>query len=238
MPNAYFRFKQFTIHQDGSVMKVCTDSCVLGAWSALHTGGSERILDIGTGTALLSLMLAQKSSAPIDAIEWDPEACAQARENIRASPWPTQIKVIQADARTYRSPLSYDFIISNPPFFESDLRSTEDKKNIAKHGTSFTLEALLGVIKTNLQLEGVFTILLPFHRTEYFENLALQQGFYLQQHLILRQTPTHPPFRSICLFAAKKSVDVAVDRWTIKNDQGKNSLEFVQLMRDYYGEVQ
>ena len=168
MPNAYFRFKQFTIHQDGSVMKVCTDSCVLGAWSAMHAGECQRILDIGTGTALLSLMLAQKSSAPIDAIEWDPEACAQARENIRDSPWPTQIQIIQADARTYRSPLSYDFIISNPPFFESDLWSPDDKKNLAKHGASLTLEALLGVIKTNLRPKGVFTILLPFHRSEYF----------------------------------------------------------------------
>jgi tRNA1Val (adenine37-N6)-methyltransferase len=236
MPNAYFRFKQFTIHQHGSVMKVCTDSCVLGAWSTQHTAGSQRILDIGTGTALLSLMLAQKSPATIDAIEWDPEACVQAEENVKASPWPAQIRVIQTDARSYRIPLSYDFIVTNPPFFESDLRSPDDKKNLAKHSTSLSLEALLGVIKTNLRPEGVFTILLPFHRTEYFENLALGQGFYLQQHLILQQTPTHPPFRSICLFAARKPVEVAVARWTIKNDQGKNSLEFSQLMRDYYGE--
>src|SRR5450631_830225 len=123
MPNSYFRFKQFVIQQDRSTMKVCTDSCVLGAWTALQLGQVKTILDIGTGTGLLALMLAQKSEGLIDAVESDPESAGQARENIGQSSWSDRIRVVEKDARDYLNETHYDFIITNPPFFESDLRS-------------------------------------------------------------------------------------------------------------------
>jgi tRNA1Val (adenine37-N6)-methyltransferase len=235
MSNPYFRFKQFTIHQDRSVMKVCTDSCILGAWSAGHIHGSRRILDIGTGTGLLPLMLAQRSPARIDAIEWDPMSCAQAQENIRASPWSERILVTQADVRTYSFPAQYDFIISNPPFFESDLRSPDHKKNQAKHDESLTLEELLEIISKNLLSTGKFSVLLPIHRTDYFEKLAFTKGFFAELKLFVRQTPTHSPFRSISLYSMRKQKNLMIDNLTIKNDSGKNSREFCELMNEYYG---
>src|SRR4029079_12127328 len=112
-----FRFKQFTIHQDRCAMKVCTDSCILGAWTALRINGVRNkpdngvknisegqvsnILDIGTGTALLPLMLAQKTNARIDTIEYDPETCLQAGENIKQSPWANRIELLEGDVRDY-----------------------------------------------------------------------------------------------------------------------------------------
>ncbi|HEY4936229.1 MAG TPA: methyltransferase domain-containing protein, partial [Puia sp.] len=111
MPNPYFRFKQFTIQQDRSSMKVCTDSCILGAWTGPRLRGAKRILDIGTGTGLLPLMLAQKSEAHIDTIESDPETFTQAGENIKQSPWSGRIRLMEGDVRDYSFQYRYDFII-------------------------------------------------------------------------------------------------------------------------------
>jgi len=250
MPNSYFRFKQFTIHQDRCAMKVCTDSCILGAWTALRInevrnnpgnglknlteGKVGNILDIGTGTALLSLILAQKTNARIDTIEYDPETCLQAGENIRLSPWADRIQLLEGDVRDYIFPTAYDFIITNPPFFESDLRSPEQKKNMAKHNESLTLEILTSLIRSNLQPDGAFSILLPFHRNDYFKKLAGENGFFLQEELILKQTPSHAPFRSVLLFSNKESQKIIYEELTIKIE-GKYSAEFKVLMQDYYG---
>lgn len=242
MPNSYFRFKQFTIHQDRCAMKVCTDSCILGAWTALKINGVKNIfeghvrniLDIGTGTALLPLMLAQKTGARIDTIECDPDACLQAGENIKQSSWADRIQLLEGDVRNYIFPSAYDFIITNPPFFESDLRSPEKKKNMAKHNESLTLEVIASLIRSNLQPDGAFSILLPFHRNEYFKKLTGENGFFLQEELILQQTPSHAPFRSILLFSKKESQKIIYEELTIKIE-GKYSAEFKVLMQDYYG---
>jgi tRNA1Val (adenine37-N6)-methyltransferase len=251
MPNSFFRFKQFTIQQDRCAMKVCTDSCILGAWTALRINGVtnnldngmknlleykvKNILDIGTGTALLPLMLAQKTDARIDTVECDPETCLQAGENIKSSPWSNRIQLLEGDARDYFFPSVYDFIISNPPFFDSDLRSPEQKKNMAKHNESLTLEKLIGLIQSNLQPDGAFSILLPFHRNEYFKKLAGENGFFLQEELAVKQTPSHSPFRSILLFSSMKSQKIILEELTIKKADGKYSGEFKSLMEDYYG---
>jgi tRNA1Val (adenine37-N6)-methyltransferase len=235
MPNSYFRFKQFTIRQDRSAMKVCTDSCILGAWTGARLYGAKRILDIGTGTALLPLMMAQKSSAVFDSIELDHESFMQAGENIQESPWSERIRVIEGDARRYLFQLKYDFIITNPPFYESDLRSPEQKKNKAKHEESLTLDELISVIRSCLMNNGSFSILLPFHRSDYFEKLASANGFFLYEKLIVHQTPSHPPFRSIFLYGTIKPDQVILNELIIKDSEGKYSREFVELMKGYYG---
>lgn len=109
-------------------MKVCTDSCLLGAWTAERINGAATILDIGAGTGLLSLMLAQKTTARIDCIETDHDAAMQAQENIAGSPWEERIHLIEADVRKFECKNSYHFVICNPPFFESDLQSPQEKK--------------------------------------------------------------------------------------------------------------
>ena len=235
MPNSYFQFKQFTIQQDKSAMKVCTDSCILGAWSVKHIHGAKKILDIGAGTGLLSLMLAQKSESLIDSIELDPESAAQALENITVSPWHTRIRLLEGNVLHYPLPPDYDFIISNPPFFESDLRSPMEKKNKAKHNETLTLDELTVVIRKHLKITGTFSILLPHHRSDYFEKLASTNEFFLLEKLTVRQTSAHQPFRSICLFGFQKPKTINSMELVIKNENGKYTSEFVDLMSDYYG---
>src|ERR1700684_2120654 len=150
MPNSYFRFKQFIIHQDKSAMKVCTDSCIFGAWTVKHLNGAKKILDAGAGTGLLSLMLAQKSESQIDSIELDPDSAVQALENIMASPWSKRIRLLEGNVLYYPLRSEYDFIISNPPFFDSDLRSPMEKKNKAKHEETLKLDELIVFIRNHL----------------------------------------------------------------------------------------
>jgi tRNA1Val (adenine37-N6)-methyltransferase len=234
MPNSYFRFKQFIIQQDRSTMKVCTDSCILGAWTALQLSQVKTILDIGTGTGLLALMLAQKSESAIDAVESDPESAGQARENIGQTPWSDRIRVVERDVRDYSNDAYYDFIITNPPFFESDLHSPIHKKNQVKHDVSLTLDQLLTVIGKNLKPDGHFSILLPHHRMAYFENLAITNKFFLLKKLTVRQTPAYAPFRSICLFGYQKPPDAISEELNIKENDGKYSRGFTLILKDYY----
>lgn len=215
-------------------MKVCTDSCVLGAWTAKRLQGVNRILDIGSGTALLSLMLAQKSNSLVDAIESDSESATQALENITASPWHHRIRLLESDIRNYTLQGAYDFIITNPPFFESDLPSPVEKKNKAKHDESLTLGELIIAIRANLKTTGAFSILLPFHRSDYFEKLATANGFFLREKLLVRQTPRHDPFRCIYLFGFQIIETPVSMELIIKNEKGKYSAEFAELMGEYY----
>ncbi len=234
MPNSFFRFKQFTIHQHRTAMKVCTDSCLLGAWTAERINGAATVLDIGAGTGLLSLMLAQKSKARIECIETDHDAALQALENIAGSPWRGRVHLTEADVRTFEFKRRYDFVISNPPFYESDLHSPQEQKNKARHETSLSLEELIRALHSCLDPLGSFSILLPFHRSDYFENLALNNGFFLRERWIIRQTPKHDPFRSICLFSYEKQNTVIGQDMYIKDQSGKYSTEFKLLMNDFY----
>ena len=136
MSNSYFNFKQFTVNQDRCAMKVTTDSCLFGTWvakemQAATTHNVKTMLDIGAGSGLLSLMVAQKNAVLIEAVEIDADAAQQARENVAASPWKDKINVVNRDVLQWKPSHSYDFIFSNPPFYENDLKSDKKGKNIA-----------------------------------------------------------------------------------------------------------
>jgi len=234
MPNTYFQFKQFTIQQDQCTMKVCTDSCILGAWFAEKIPSYSTILDIGSGSGLLMLMLAQKSKAKIFGVEIDLPTCKQSKENIAESKWHDRLKVFPGDVLTHSFADKFDFIIANPPFFEDDLLSPNKEKNIAKHSSLLTLEGLIKTIQTNLDPAGSFGILLPYHRAAYFEELAVKNNFYLTEKLFIRQTPKHNFFRNILHFS--KNIETKPDSFelTIHNENGNFTEEFIDLMKDYY----
>jgi tRNA1Val (adenine37-N6)-methyltransferase len=235
LPNNYFQFKQFTVQQDNCAMKVCTDACLFGAYIAgeIQDKPLKKILDIGTGTGLLPLMLAQKNKAVIDTVEIDNAAYEQAKANLAATPWATQINIFNTDIADFNNSSKYDCIISNPPFFEADLQSDDKQKNAAKHDTSLTLQQLLNNVDKLLNSEGLFTVLLPYHRTEYFINLARTVKLNCYKKVLVKQTPKHDYFRSMLIFS-KQSADTKQEEIIIKNEQGIYSDEFISLLKDYY----
>jgi len=234
MANSYFEFKQFIIHQDQCAMKVCTDACILGAWFAEKTPSWSLVLDIGSGTGLLMLMLAQKHRGEIQGIELDLASFKQLKENIALSKWKEELSVFPGDVRSFSFPDKFDFIICNPPFFEGDLPAASEAANLARHSKELTLSALLTVIDTNLAIGGSFGILLPYHRVDYFCELAAGSGFYLQETLLVRQTPQHDFFRGILHFSRHRGNFVPAAELCIKNAAGVYTEEFVELMKDYY----
>ncbi|HET6254701.1 MAG TPA: methyltransferase [Puia sp.] len=235
MRNGYFQFKQFTVHQNQCAMKVCTDACILGAWFADKTPAYARVLDIGSGTGLLMLMLAQKHKGTVHGIEIDLDAFHQLKENIGGSPWRQSLKVYPGDVRSFTFPDKFDFIISNPPFFENDLPASSAAANLARHSKELTLSELLEAIDANLSHKGSFGVLLPYHRTAWFEEQAATgHGFTLREKLLVRQTPRHDFFRSILYLSRHRDNFVPTTELTIQDETGAYTEDFIELMQDYY----
>ena len=230
-----FSFKKFTVLQDRCAMKVCTDACLFGAWvaAAIENTAVQHILDIGTGTGLLSLMLAQKTSAEIDALEINADAATQAKENVAASPWRERVQVHCTDAASFVSQNKYQLIISNPPFYENDLRSPDENKNAAKHDSTLTLENLLKIISAHLAPGGSAAILLPYQRSAAFEKAAAQHSLFVQQKTIVQQTANHAPFRSMLLLSSNQ-IAFTPNNLLIHLPDRQYSPAFTQLLKDYY----
>lgn len=241
MSNSYFRFKQFTIQQDKAAMKVTTDSCLFGAWVAKkmaeHTGTSIQLLDIGTGTGLLSLMLAQKNTGcTIDAIEIDRNAYEQALENVMNSPWKEKIHVLHADIKLFEPRKKYDIIISNPPFYEKELKAEDENKNIAHHNAGLSFSDLFEVIKRQLSPEGYFYLLLPYKRNEEIRKLVFEHRFELSQLVLVRQSVNHGYFRIMLCgrLPSEKKEETVLDEMAIKDNNDNYTPSFTSLLKDYY----
>lgn len=234
--NSFFKFKQFTINQDQCAMKVCTDACVLGAWADVQN--AERILDIGAGTGLLSLMIAQRSAAArIEAVELDTDAYAQARENIANSPFKSRIEVFNTAIQEFSSGERFDCIVTNPPFFQSDLRSPDLKINQAHHSESLTFDDLLESIDRLLTANGKWNILLPVDEGIIFQELAGKAGWFLQRKLTLFHQKDKKPFRLVMVFSKPELVDNTVvnqDLLIYEEDGKTYHPTFQKLMKDYY----
>ena len=234
--NSFFKFKQFTINQDKSAMKVCTDACVFGAWVDIEK--AKRILDIGAGTGLLSLMVAQRNkSANVSAVEIDEEAFLQASENVADSPFQSQILVFNAAIQDFSPVEKFDCIITNPPFFQSDLKSPDAKINLAHHGDSLSFEDLLINIERLLSPDGSWNILLPVDEALVFQNLAIKSGWNMFHKLTLFHQKGKRPFRKLMSFQYGETADYTPvsSELFIYEEDGKNyHPDFKKLLKDYY----
>jgi len=215
-------------------MKVCTDACILGAWFAAKIPDYYNVLDIGSGTGLLMMMLAQRSQSEIHGIEIDLPAFKQLKENISQNSWRERMKAFPGDARTYAFPNKYNFIISNPPFFENDLPSDSSEEQVAKHSKLLKLEELVQVIDDNLEANGSFGVLLPFHRWQYFDELATKHKLYLTEKLFVKQTPAHDYFRAVLHYSRNHEHFVPSFDLIIHEQEKQYSEEFRELLKDYY----
>ena len=218
-------------------MKVCTDSCLFGAWVAKNIQNItlEKVLDIGAGTGLLSLMLAQQKDCNIDAIEIDQNASEQAKENIESTYWKNNIKIINQSLLEFKSDYEYDFIFSNPPFFEDDLLSDDNKKNQAKHHSSLTLKELMHFISLHLKLNGTGALLIPYNRLEYLKLLLNDFNFGITHLTLVKQSNNHNFFRAMVMFSRNiNNIDFGSDEIIIHDSNRKYTKQFIELLKDYY----
>lgn len=218
-------------------MKVCTDACILGAYA--DVSNASKILDIGTGTGLLSLMLSQRSKATIDAVEIDDDACTQAKVNIAESPFVDNINLyhqsIQDFSEQHKENPSYDLIISNPPFYQNSLQSPDVQTNKALHATTLTFDELIDAVINLLSSEGKFIVLLPPFEADQLTGVAQKKGLYLRDKLQIQHNPQKAVFRHILSFSKMPVSEYTEDTLVIHQENSNAySDKFRQLLSDYY----
>ncbi len=214
-------------------MKVTTDAIVFGA--LVDTSKSQSILDIGSGTGLLSLMQAQQSQAPITAVEIDQQAAEQSRQNIRNSPWPDQIQVIERAIQTYANNCDHQFdtIISNPPFFRQSLKGPNQQRNLARHTYSLSFSDLAKAISTLLKPEGEAWVLLPTDSANNFLEDAALAGLYPGTQIELQATDQRPVHRHI-LKLIYRNTETEIHRLIYQDQQQQYTGDFKKLAKAFY----
>lgn len=233
MPKNSFTFKQFTITQDRCAMKVCTDACIFGASTDVEN--VNRILDIGTGTGLLSLMLAQRTNAQIEAVEIDEDAYQQAVMNVKTSPFSEKITIFHQRTQDFVGISNYDLIVSNPPFYQQSLKSADAKANKALHAVELSFDDLIDSVIRLLSLDGKFVVLLPPFEIEKLIQIAQKKGLYLSKKLLIRHDESKAIFRVIATFQTSQIPDLEEKTLIIHKKDGKTySNEFRDLLKDYY----
>lgn len=238
MPNPYFQFKQFVVYQQKCAMKVCTDACIFGSYISLKekngSNNETNILDIGTGTGLLSLMIAQKVKGNIEAVEIDEKAFEQSQENFINSAWRSRLSVYHGDIKRLTFTKKYHLIVSNPPFFEKSLKSSDYQKNFAKHTTSLSYSELAAIASGNLMEKGKFYILLPFNEFKVFANIATRNRLSLIEKIHIRQNEHSPCLRTIGVFIKAPGEAAPIEELiNIKDNKGYTA-SFTKLLNDYY----
>ena len=237
MANNYFQFKQFTIQQQHCAMKVCTDSCLFGSVLPTHSNNHKitSVLDVGTGTGLLSLMYAQRNpAATITALEIDTAAAVQATENLTSTTFTHNITIINDDYTNWEAANNYELIICNPPFYENQLLSTNNSKNTAHHSTQLTLQQLLTKSATLLSVNSSIVILLPTSKhSEVVQHCAaLHLSIYEVKKIY--QNNTKPCWRVVYVLTNGVVKNVAESDLFVYNGTGMYSQQFVQLLQPYY----
>lgn len=233
MPKNSFTFKQFTINQDRCAMKVCTDACILGASTDVEN--VSKILDIGTGTGLLSLMIAQRTNAQIDAVEIDEDAYQQAVMNVQESVFASKIRVHHQRIQDFLVEDSYDLIISNPPFYQQSLKSADAKVNRALHTVELSFDDIIDSSIRLLSPNGKFVVLLPPFEMEKLIQIAKKKGLYLSKKMLIRHDESKPIFRVIATFQTNQIHDSAEKTLIIHEKDGRTYSDvFRRLLQDYY----
>jgi tRNA1Val (adenine37-N6)-methyltransferase len=216
-------------------MKVGTDGVLLGAW--VNTEGAGRILDAGTGSGLIAIMMAQRSGAFIDAVETDPASCSQARENVAACPWKERILVHQDSFQTFAGKTAnrYDLIVSNPPFFHNSLKPPVKYRAIARHDEKLSYESLLFYTAAILSEEGRLAVILPASEIARFTNLACLHDLHASRQTLVRPDPEKEYSRCLAEFTIHGASSFEKNGISIRNAASAGySNEYIDITRQFY----
>ncbi|QGY43855.1 DUF2400 family protein [Maribellus comscasis] len=232
--NNYFWFKQFLVIQEKAAMKVGTDGVLLGAW--IDVQNEQKILDIGTGTGVIALMLAQRTLAQITGIEIEKNAAEEAGQNCKNSPWPQRIQIKHTSFQDFAktADFNFDLIISNPPFFTNDKKSKDNKLAIAKHNDLLSFDELLSGSDKRLKDTGKLAVILPVSQAKKLIEKANQKGLHLIRLTEVKPTPDKEANRFLMEFS-KSYAEIKKDGLTIFEKGGKNfSTTYKNLTKDFY----
>ena len=253
MSNDFFQFRQFIVRQHRCAMKVGTDGTLLGAWArvpimeetarvsslpsepqkAVHC---PQVLDIGTGTGLIALMMAQRfPMAAIVGIDIEREAVSQARENVAASPFAERIQIVEGDVITAFADQhsAFDAIVCNPPYFEHSLQAPDERRTLARHATTLTYEGLLSTARRLLRESGELSVVVPFDCLRRFDEEASLAGFFKVSQCAVRTTPRKAPRRYLLAYALHSGT-LELTEGIVEEAPGVRSDWYTELTKDFY----
>ena len=225
-----FRFKRFEVRQDRCAMKVGTDGVLLGAWA----DGGSRILDVGSGTGLIALMMAQRfPDAVIDGVDIDDDACEEARENVLASPFADRIRILNARLQDYQAS-SYDAIVSNPPFFVDSLKNPDERRSIARHTDSLPFGDLFVGVKRLIKPDGVFSVIVPVEVEEKIISEGYMSGFRLVRQCAVKTVERKRPKRYLLAFSKDGKRTLISEKGILNAADGQRSEWYSKLTEEFY----
>ncbi|MCF8301715.1 MAG: methyltransferase [Bacteroidales bacterium] len=229
----FFHFKQFSVTDDRSTMKVGTDGVLLGVWADVE--GAWHVLDIGAGCGVIALCLAQRSSARIDAIDIHKESVEEARENFNRSPWKNQLNANHTRLQNFEGPESgYDLIVSNPPYFTNFHKAPDDRRNLARHTDNLSFGDLIANAHRLMTSEGRFSVVLPVDEGRNFIEMARLQGLYIERELIVIPRLYRRPNRILMEFTKQKTNRMECHTITLRNEDGSFHREYMEFTSDFY----
>lgn len=227
-----FRFKQFEVDQSGCAMKINTDGVLLAAM--VTSKAPKQILDIGTGTGVIALMLAQRfPQAQIEAVEIDEQASATAAKNFQLSVFADRLKANPIAIEQYHPSAQFDLIVSNPPFFVNDLKNAEEKKGIARHTNEVFFDELIAKVAAILSEDGQFWFVLPIKQAELLVKKGREHGLFEQQMIHLHSDQTKPEFRRIVSLGSAKT-ELKTKRFYIYEAEKIYTKAYQELLKDFF----
>jgi tRNA1Val (adenine37-N6)-methyltransferase len=228
-----FKFKKFILYHQKSTLKVGTDAILLGAWA--FTENAEKILDIGCGCGIITLMLAQRSNATIDAVEIDFNSTEEAKRNAEISEWKNRINIQNISFQDFIKDKKevYDLIVSNPPYFSNSLKSNDLNRNLAKHNDSLSYKELASGISKLLKTNGKATIILSKSESKTFKNIALENGLYCNKEMEVFPKTGLKSNRLLMQFE-KQKLEPEIKKISILDSNNKHTTEFINLCKDFY----
>lgn len=232
MSNLWFKFKQFTVEQVDCAMKISTDSVLLGAWCDVCN--KRKALDIGTGTGIISMMIAQRNeSLQITGIDIDEASVLQAKKNVCNSQFKDRIFISKSDFRSFSSDETFDLIVSNPPYYEEKVFCPDEQRNNARHTESLEFPDLIFGVRKYLESSGTFAVIIPTKSTSAFISMCNENNLFLYRKTQIYTTARKEPKRTLLEFK-KTSSEVLTKKLFMRNEDSSYTEEYKTLTKDFY----